>query len=158
MATINPCLWFDNQAEQAAQFYTSVFPNSKNTNISHYTEAGPGEPGSVMVVEFELDGQGFMGLNGGPMFQFSEAISFYRNCESQEEVDDLWAKLTADGGEESQCGWLKDRFGVSWQIVPRALTEMIADPDPAKVAAVMQVMLQMRKIEIQPLLDAYASV
>ena len=157
MATIKPCLWFDNQAEQAAQFYTSVFPNSTITTVSRYTDAGPGEPGSVLVVEFELDGQGFMALNGGPVFHFAEAISLYRACEAQEEVDELWAKLTADGGEESQCGWLKDRFGVSWQIVPRVLGELIADPDPVKASAVMRAMLAMRKIEIQPLLDAYAA-
>ncbi len=157
MATINPCLWFDNQAEQAAQFYTAVFPNSNITKVTRYTEAGPGEPGSVVTVEFEIDGQTFVALNGGPAFQFSEAISFYRLCDTQEEIDGLWGKLTADGGEESQCGWLKDRFGVSWQIVPRVLLEMIADPDQAKAAAVMQVMLGQRKIEIQPLVDAYAA-
>jgi predicted 3-demethylubiquinone-9 3-methyltransferase (glyoxalase superfamily) len=157
MATINPCLWFDGQAEQAAEFYTSVFPNSKITQIQRYPEGAPGEPGSVMVVEFELEGQPFIGLNGGPVFHFTEAISFYRACETQQEVDELWAKLTADGGEESQCGWLKDKFGVSWQIVPRVLSELLNDRDPAKASAVMQAMLAMRKIESQELLDAYAA-
>lgn len=157
MATIRPCLWFDNQAEQAAEFYTSVLPNSKITDVRRRPEGAPGEPGSVLVVEFELDGQPFMALNGGPAFTFTEAISFYRGCATQDEVDDLWAKLTADGGQESQCGWLKDKYGVSWQIVPTVLNELLADPDPAKAAAVMQALLAMRKIEIQGLLDAHAA-
>jgi predicted 3-demethylubiquinone-9 3-methyltransferase (glyoxalase superfamily) len=154
MEKIRPCLWFDTQAEEAARFYTSVFPNSRITDVQRYGEGSPGQPGTVMVIEFELDGQSFMALNGGPAFNFTEAISFYRDCETQEEVDDLWAKLT-DGGQESQCGWLKDRYGVSWQIVPRMLPELLRDPNPAKASAVMQAMLKMSKIETQILRDAY---
>jgi predicted 3-demethylubiquinone-9 3-methyltransferase (glyoxalase superfamily) len=155
MERIRPCLWFDTQAEEAARFYTSVFPNSRITDVQRFGEGAPGEPGAVMVVEFEIDGQGFMALNGGPAFNFTEAISFYRSCETQDEVDELWARLTEDGGQESQCGWLKDRYGVSWQIVPRALGELLSDPDPAKASAVMQAMLKMSKIETQVLRDAY---
>jgi len=155
MGNIKPCLWFDTQAEEAARFYTSVFPNSMITNVQRYNEAGPGDPGSVMVVDFTVDGTEFMGLNGGPThFGFTEAVSFYRNCEDQSDVDRLWAALT-EGGEPGQCGWLKDRYGVSWQIVPRALPEMLADPDRAKAAAVMEAMLKMTKLEIQELRDAY---
>jgi predicted 3-demethylubiquinone-9 3-methyltransferase (glyoxalase superfamily) len=155
MAKIKPCLWFDNQAEEAARFYTSVFPNSEITNVQGYSEAGPGETGSVMIVEFTLDGAEFLALNGGPAhYAFNEAVSFYRYCETQEEVDRFWATLV-EGGEEGQCGWLKDRYGISWQIVPRALPELLADPDPDRSTAVMQAMLKMRKIEIQELRDAY---
>ncbi|MFE2724817.1 VOC family protein [Kitasatospora sp. NPDC059327] len=154
MQKITTFLWFDDQAEAAARFYTSVFANSRITGITHYAEAGPGEAGTVMTVTFELDGQGFVALNGGPVFHFTEAVSLQVDCADQREVDDLWAKLTADGGEGGPCGWLKDRYGLSWQIVPRVLTELIADPDPARVGRVTAAMLRMQKIEIQPLLDA----
>jgi len=155
MATIKPCLWFDDQGEEAARFYTSVLPNSRISGVQTYGDAGPGRPGSAMVVEFVLDGAEFMALNGGPApYGFTEAVSFYRECATQDEVDALWAALT-EGGEASQCGWLKDRYGVSWQIVPRALREMLLDPDPAKANAVMQAMLKMQKIETQELRDAY---
>ncbi|UED87267.1 VOC family protein [Streptomyces profundus] len=148
--------WFDQQAEEAARLYTSIFDNSRILEIQRYGESGPGEPGSVMTVAFELFGQRFIGLNGGPEFTFNEAISLYVECESQEEVDNYWTKLTADGGQEVQCGWLKDKFGVSWQIVPKVLTELIADPDPEKSQRVMAAMLGMKKIDIQGLKDAYA--
>jgi predicted 3-demethylubiquinone-9 3-methyltransferase (glyoxalase superfamily) len=155
MAKIKPCLWFDNQAEDAARLYISLFPDSRITAVQRYSEGGPGEAGSVMVVEFILDGAEFMALNGGPAhFGFTEAVSFYRDCATQEEVDRLWAALTQDG-EEGQCGWLKDRFGLSWQIVPRALPEMLADPDPAKATAVMRAMLTMSKIDVPALRKAY---
>jgi predicted 3-demethylubiquinone-9 3-methyltransferase (glyoxalase superfamily) len=154
MSRIRPCLWFGTQAEEAATYYTSVFPHSKITDIQRYGEVGPAEAGSVVVVEFELDGQGFLALNGSPGIPFTEAVSLYFECRAQDEVDELWAALT-DGGEESQCGWLKDRYGVSWQIVPKVLNELLTDPDPAKASAVMQAMLKMRKIETQVLRDAY---
>ncbi|HET6502064.1 MAG TPA: VOC family protein, partial [Amycolatopsis sp.] len=140
MQKIVTFLWFDDQAEEAAQFYTSLFPNSKITDIQRYGDAGPGPKGSVMIVNFELDGQAFTALNGGPHFKFTEAISLYVNCESQEEVDELWAKLST-GGEESQCGWLKDKYGLSWQIVPTVLPQLLGDPDPVKAQSVMQAML-----------------
>jgi predicted 3-demethylubiquinone-9 3-methyltransferase (glyoxalase superfamily) len=155
---ITPFLWFDDKAEEAAKFYTSIFKNSKIGKMTRYDEeaAGPtGRPaGSVMTVEFELEGQEFVALNGGPMFKFSEAISFVVNCETQEEVDYFWSKLSA-GGEESRCGWLKDKFGVSWQIIPTALSAMLRDKDPVKSKNVMQAMLQMTKIDIQLLKEAY---
>ncbi|MEV0534863.1 VOC family protein [Kitasatospora sp. NPDC050463] len=154
MQKITTFLWFDHQAEEAARFYTSVFADSRITTVTHYPEEGPGETGTVMTVAFELAGQGFVALNGGPMFHFTEAISLQVDCADQQEVDELWAKLTADGGEGGPCGWLKDRYGLSWQIVPRVLTELIADPDQAKVGRVTAAMLRMQKIEIQPLLDA----
>lgn len=154
MQKITPCLWFDNQAEEAALFYTSLFKNSRITNLTRYSEAGPGVPGSVMVVNFQLEGQDFIALNGGPVFHFTEAISLSVDCESQAEVDELWAKLT-EGGEESQCGWLKDRFGLSWQIVPRQLVEMMSDPDPEKVLRVTQAMFQMTKLDIAKARQAY---
>ncbi|MGV9267993.1 VOC family protein [Kitasatospora sp. NPDC003701] len=154
MQKITTFLWFDTQAEEAARFYTSVFANSRITAVTHYAEEGPGEAGTVMTVAFELDGQGFVALNGGPMFPFTEAISLQVDCADQQEVDELWAKLTADGGAGGPCGWLKDRYGLSWQIVPRVLIELIADPDPARVGRVTAAMLRMQKIEIQPLLDA----
>jgi predicted 3-demethylubiquinone-9 3-methyltransferase (glyoxalase superfamily) len=150
MQKITPFLWFDDQAEEAAQLYTSLFDNSKIGNIARYGEAGPGEPGSVMTVQFELDGQKFVGLNGGPAHQFTEAVSFVVNCETQDEVDDLWAKLS-DGGEEGACGWLKDRFGLSWQIVPTALPLLLTDPDRDKANRAMQAMMGMKKIEIAEL-------
>jgi predicted 3-demethylubiquinone-9 3-methyltransferase (glyoxalase superfamily) len=152
---ITPFLWFDKEAEEAANFYVSVFPNSKIGSVARYGEAGPGVPGSVMTVEFELNGLRFVALNGGPEFKFTEAVSFVINCETQEEVDDFWAKLS-DGGEEGPCGWLKDRYGLSWQVVPTALMELLKDLDPAKTQRVMSAMLQMGKIEIEPLRRAYA--
>ena len=155
MQKIVPYLWFDEEAEEAATFYTSIFDNSRITNVSRYGEGAPRPAGTVLTVEFELEGQRFVALNGGPQFKFTEAISLYVGCESQEEVDELWAKLT-DGGEESMCGWLKDRFGLSWQIVPNVLPEMLQDEDPEKANRVMQAMLQMRKIEIDDLKKAYA--
>jgi predicted 3-demethylubiquinone-9 3-methyltransferase (glyoxalase superfamily) len=160
MQKITPCLWFDDQAEAAVNFYVSLFKNSKITNVARYDEAGAkasGRPvGTVMTMTFQLDGQEFMALNGGPIFKFTEATSFIVNCESQNEVDRLWDALTAHGGEESQCGWLKDRFGLSWQIVPTALGELMSDPDPAKAQRVMQAMLQMKKIDIAKLRQAHA--
>jgi predicted 3-demethylubiquinone-9 3-methyltransferase (glyoxalase superfamily) len=147
MQKITPCLWFDTEGEDAARFYTSVFPNSRIVDVAHYGSAGPRPEGTVMVVSFELDGQKFVALNGGPQFTFSEAISFQVDCESQEEVDAYWSKLSA-GGEEGPCGWLKDKFGLSWQIVPRRLMELLQDPDKEKAQRAMEAMLQMKKIEI----------
>ena len=155
MQKITPFLWFDDQAEEAAELYTSIFDNSKILDVSKYGEAGPGDPGSVMTVEFELAGQRFVGLNGGPAHKFTEAVSFAVSCETQEEVDELWAKLS-EGGQEDACGWLKDRFGLSWQIVPTALPRLLTDPDREKAGRVMQAMLQMRKIEIAELERAAA--
>jgi predicted 3-demethylubiquinone-9 3-methyltransferase (glyoxalase superfamily) len=154
MQKITPFLWFDNQAEEAMNFYASLFKNSKIGNVTRYGEAGPGPEGSVMTATFELEGQEFMVLNGGPQYKFTEAVSFFVNCNSQEEVDTLWEKLT-EGGEEGPCGWLKDKFGLSWQIIPTALGEMLSDPDPEKAQRVMQTMFQMKKIEIQTLKQAY---
>ena len=158
MQKITPFLWFDNQAEEAVNFYTSLFKNSKIENVARYDEAGAkvsGRPkGSVMTMTFQLNGQEFNALNGGPQFKFTEAISFFVNCETQAEVDELWSKLT-EGGEEGQCGWLKDRFGLSWQIVPTALGELRGDKDPEKAQRVMQAMLQMKKIDIAGLKRAY---
>lgn len=151
---IAPCLWFDNQAEEAMNFYISVFEDSEIVNVSRYGEAGPGAEGSVLVATFRLNGQEFMALNGGPHFTFSESTSFYINCETQDEVDYLWNTLS-DGGEMSQCGWLKDRFGVSWQVVPTILGELMRDEDPEKANRVMQAMLQMTKIDIAKLQQAY---
>jgi predicted 3-demethylubiquinone-9 3-methyltransferase (glyoxalase superfamily) len=150
MTTITPCLWFDTEGEAAAAFYVSIFKNSRILNVAHYGEAGPRQAGSVMTVSFELDGQRFVALNGGPEFTFSEAISFQIDCHSQEEVDEYWSQL-GDGGEEGPCGWLKDRYGVSWQIVPARLTELLKDPDPATSERVMRAMLQMKKIDIAAL-------
>ena len=155
MQKITPCLWFDTEGEEAATFYTSVFPNSKVVDVARYGSAGPRPEGTVMVVSFELDGQKFVALNGGPDFTFNEAISFQVSCESQAEVDAFWSKLS-DGGEEGPCGWLKDKFGVSWQIVPTVLPELLADPDREKSQRVMQAMLQMKKIEIDALERAAA--
>ena len=151
---ISPFLWFDHQAEEAAGFYTSIFPNSTVRTIIRYGEAGPGPKGSAMTVAFELAGQQFVALNGGPHFKFTEAISFVVNCETQEEVDRYWAKLS-EGGKEVECGWLKDKFGLSWQIVPTALIEMLQDEDPAKSQRVMKAMLQMKKLDIAGLQKAY---
>ena len=155
MQKITPFLWFDNQAEEAAKFYTSVFKNSKINHISRYTDVGPGPKGTVMTVEFELDGKKFVALNGGPRFKFDEAISFVINCESQEEVDYFWEKLTADGGEESMCGWLTDKFGLSWQVVPRVAIDMLKDKDETKSNRVMQALLGMRKLDLAKLKQAY---
>jgi predicted 3-demethylubiquinone-9 3-methyltransferase (glyoxalase superfamily) len=154
MQKIHPYLWFDNQAEEAANFYTSIFKNSKITDVQRYREAVPDHAGKVMIVNFVLDGVAFTALNGGPQFTFTEAISLYVDCESQEEVDELWSKLT-EGGEESRCGWLKDRYGVSWQIIPRTLVELMTDPDPVKANRVAEAMLTMQKIDVQRLRDAY---
>lgn len=156
MQKIRPCLWFDDNAEEAVNFYTSVFKNSKVTGVSRYGEAGPGTPGSVLTMTFELEGEEMMALNGGPIFKFNEAISLTVDCKSQEEVDELWSKLTSGGGEESQCGWLKDKFGLSWQIVPTVLGEMLSDKDPEKSKRVMEAMLKMKKIDIPALKKAYA--
>jgi len=152
---ITPFLWFDGQAEEAANFYTSIFDNSKVLDVARYGEVGPGEKGSVMTVSFELEGQRFVGLNGGPHYKFTPAISFYISCETQEEVDYFWDKLLEGGGKPSQCGWLSDRFGVSWQVVPDALIEFLQDEDREKAQRVMQAMLQMVKIDIKKLQEAY---
>jgi predicted 3-demethylubiquinone-9 3-methyltransferase (glyoxalase superfamily) len=154
MQQITPFLWFDNNAEEAMKFYTSIFKNSKIGSVRRYGDAGPGPKGSVMTGTFQLNGQEFMALNGGPLFKFTEAISFFVNCETQEEVDELWEKLSA-GGQESRCGWLKDKFGLSWQIIPRILGELLGDKDPVKAKRVMQAMLQMSKIDIKKLKQAY---
>lgn len=140
-------LWFDTEAEEAAAFYTSIFPNSRVVGVTHYTEAGPREPGMVMTVEWELDGQRFVGINGGPDFTFSEAISLLINCEDQQEIDYYWGRLS-DGGSEGPCGWLKDRYGLSWQVVPTGMDEMFADPDPQRARRAMDSMLKMSKIDI----------
>jgi len=156
MQKISPFLWFDNQAEEAVHFYVSVFKNSKVGKIARYGDAGPGPKGTVMTASFEIEGQTFTALNGGPLFKFNEAISFVVNCADQAEVDALWEKLSANGGTKSQCGWLKDKFGVSWQIVPTVLMELVSDPDPEKSRRVMEAMLQMTKIDIAKLRQAHA--
>ena len=147
MPKITPCLWFDTQGEEAAEFYTSIFPNSRIVDVARYGEAGPRDAGTVMVVKFELDGQEFVALNGGPEFTFDEAISFQIDCADQEEVDRYSEALT-DGGEQGPCGWVKDRFGLSWQVVPARLIELLGDPDEAKAQRAMAAMLEMRKIDI----------
>ncbi|MEV8229617.1 VOC family protein [Streptomyces sp. NPDC079167] len=153
MQKIRPCLWFDNQAQEAAEFYVSVFGgDSRIEDVTYWNEGSP-QAGSVLTVDFVLAGQEYLGLNGGPEFTFSEAVSLSVDCADQEEVDTLWAKLT-EGGEESMCGWLKDRYGLSWQIVPRALPELLADPDRAKADRVMKAMMGMRKLDVQALRDA----
>jgi predicted 3-demethylubiquinone-9 3-methyltransferase (glyoxalase superfamily) len=154
MQKITPFLWFNDQAEEAMNFYTAIFKNSKIGSVSRYGEGGPGPQGSVMTATFELDGQEFMALNGGLLFTFTEAISFFVNCETQAEVDELWDKLS-EGGEESQCGWLKDKYGLSWQIVPSVLSELLNDPDAEKAGRVMHAMLQMKKIDIAGLRAAH---
>ena len=154
MQKITPFLWFNNQAEEAANFYVSIFKNSKILSISRYGEAGPGPKGSAMTVVFQLDGEEFIALNGGPSFKFTEAISFVVNCETQQEVDEFWEKLSKDG-EESRCGWLKDKYGLSWQIVPTILGKLMTDPDPQKSKRVMEAMLKMKKIVIDDLKRAY---
>ena len=155
MDQITPCLWFDTEGEDAASFYTSVFPDSKVVDVAHYGEAGPRPAGTVMAVSFELNGQKFVALNGGPEFKFSEAISFQVACDDQDEVDAFWGKLS-DGGEEGQCGWLKDKFGLSWQIFPKALPELLGDPDREKSQRVMAAMLKMKKIDLDALERAAA--
>jgi len=154
MPKITPCLWFDGQAEEAMNFYVSIFKDSKVGTVSRYGDAGPGPKGSVMVATFQLEGQEFMGLNGGPQYTFSPAISFMVNCKTQDEVDHLWDKLS-EGGQIQQCGWLQDKFGVSWQIVPTALMELMRDKDPAKSKRVMEAMLKMKKLDIAELRRAY---
>jgi predicted 3-demethylubiquinone-9 3-methyltransferase (glyoxalase superfamily) len=158
MQKITPFLWFDDKAEEAANFYTSLFNNSSIEKVTRYNKASSaaaGRPeGSAMTVQFTIDGQEFVALNGGPHFKFTEAVSFVINCKDQDEIDKFWSALTGDGGEESQCGWLKDRFGLSWQVVPTALGELLSDPDPGRSGRVMQAMLQMKKIDIQTLKDA----
>jgi len=154
MQKITPFLWFDGKAEEAMNFYTSIFKTSKIGRITRYGDAGPGPKGAVMSATFQLDGQEFMALNGGPQFKFTEAISFFVNCETQEEVDELWEKLS-DGGQKSRCGWLKDKYGLSWQIIPSALGKMLGDKDPEKSQRVMKAMLQMDKIDIRRLQEAH---
>lgn len=151
---ITPFLWFDNNAEEAANFYVSIFPNSRILSANRYGAAGPGPEGSVMTISFELQGQHFTALNGGPVFKLNEAFSLFVNCETQQEVDELWQKLSAGGGP-GQCGWLKDKFGLSWQIIPSALPRMLGDKDPAKSQRVMQAMLKMKKIDVEALQRAY---
>ncbi len=154
MQKITPFLWFDGKAEEAMNFYTSIFKNSKIGNVSRYGDAGPGAKGSVMSATFELEGQQFYALNAGPQFSFTPAISFFVTCKTQEEVDEFWEKLS-EGGREDQCGWLQDKFGLSWQIIPTALGEMLGDKDPAKSQNVMMAMLKMKKIIIKDLEEAY---
>jgi predicted 3-demethylubiquinone-9 3-methyltransferase (glyoxalase superfamily) len=154
MQGITTCLWFDTQAEEAANYYTSIFKDAKITKVSYYGEAGPRTAGTVMTIEFQIEGSHFVALNGGPQFTFNEAVSFQLNCESQAEVDELWSKLS-DGGEEGPCGWLKDKYGVSWQVTPTALGELLGDPDAERSQRVMKAMLAMKKIEIDELQRAY---
>jgi predicted 3-demethylubiquinone-9 3-methyltransferase (glyoxalase superfamily) len=153
MQKITPFLWYDDKAEEAANFYVSVFKNSKVLSVTRYGEAGPGPKDTVMIVEFQLEGQEFVALNAGPRFKFTEAISFVVNCETQEEVDYFWQKLS-EGGAESQCGWLKDKYGLSWQVVPTILAELMQDKDPEKSQRVMKAMLQMKKMDISKLKQA----
>ncbi len=154
MPRITPFLWFDSNAEEAMNFYTSIFKNSKIGKTSRYGDAGPGPKGTVMTATFQLEGQEFIALNGGPLFKFSEAISLFVNCETQEEIDELWEKLSAGAGD-GQCGWLKDKFGLWWQLIPKALGEMLGDKDATKAQRVMQAMLQMKKIDVKKLKQAY---
>jgi predicted 3-demethylubiquinone-9 3-methyltransferase (glyoxalase superfamily) len=154
MKKITPCLWFDNQAEEAVNFYASIFENSKIRGMARYTEAGPGPEGSVMTVSFELNGYDFLAINGGPQFQFSPAVSFVVNCETQEEVDNFWEKLS-EGGQQQQCWWVQDKYGVSWQITPIILGKLMSDPSPRKAQSVMQAMLKMTKLDIGELEKAY---
>jgi predicted 3-demethylubiquinone-9 3-methyltransferase (glyoxalase superfamily) len=150
MPTITPNLWFDTQGLEAAEFYCSIFPNSKVTNVTYYNEAGPGPVGTVLTVDFELDGQEYTAINGGPEFTFTEAISLAINCADQDEVDYYWDKLT-DGGQEVQCGWLKDRYGLSWQVVPEGMIEILNDPDTSRGARAMQAMFGMKKLDVAAL-------
>jgi len=156
MQKITPFLWFDNQAEEAMNFYTSIFKNSKKGEVRFYPPGSPGGmAGKVLTATFELDGEEFIALNAGPVFKFTEAVSFFVKCSTQEEVDHYWNSLTADGGQESQCGWLKDKYGLSWQIIPDALGQLMGDKDPSKAGRVMEAMLKMKKIEIDKLQAAY---
>ncbi|WP_198956116.1 VOC family protein [Archangium sp. Cb G35] len=155
---ITPFLWFNTEAEEAANLYVSLFKDSKILSVSRYGDAGPGPKGSAMVVDFQLAGQRFQALNGGPIFKFTEALSLMVHCDSQEEVDTLWSKLTANGGQESQCGWLKDRYGLSWQIVPKRFVELMQDKDPKRTQRVVQAMMTMKKFDIARLEQAYAQV
>jgi predicted 3-demethylubiquinone-9 3-methyltransferase (glyoxalase superfamily) len=155
MQKITPCLWFDNQAEEAIEFYSSIFADSKIVNVMRHGKAGPGPEGEVLFVTFQLAGQEFQALNGGPQFKFTEAISLCVSCETQAEIDEKWEKLLEGGGQESRCGWLKDKFGLSWQITPPILPEMLRDKDPEKAARVMQAMMQMVKIDIATLQKVY---
>ena len=157
MPKISPFLWFDDKAEEAANFYISIFKNSRITSVARYGEAGPGAKGSVMTIAFHLDGQDFVGLNGGPHYAFSPAISFWINCETQEEVDHYWDNLSA-GGQALQCGWLTDKFGVTWQVVPSILPKLLQDKDPQKSQRVMKAMLQMVKLDIAALKQAYDKI
>jgi len=150
---ITPFLWYTDQAEEAAKFYASIFKNSKIKTVARYGDAGPGPKGAVMTIAFEIEGQEFIALNGGPQFKFTPAVSFVINCDTQEEVDDFWDKLSA-GGRTDRCGWLTDKFGLSWQVVPKTLVELIRDPDPARSKRVMEAMLQMTKIDIPTLKKA----
>lgn len=156
MQKISPFLWYENNAEEAAKLYTSVFKNSRIKETARYGEAGPGPEGTVMTVVFELDGHEFIALNGGPHFKFNEAVSFVVTCRDQEEVDHYWSKLS-DGGQESMCGWLKDKYGLSWQIVPETLDKMLTDKDPEKANKTMQAMLQMKKLDVKKLEEAFCS-
>ncbi|MFH8628546.1 VOC family protein [Streptomyces lydicus] len=151
MPKITPNLWFDTQGKEAAEFYCSVFPNSRITAVTHYTDAGPGQAGSVLTVEFELDGQGYLALNGGPQFTFSEAVSLLIECADQEEIDYYWSKLTEGGGEEGPCGWLKDKYGLSWQVAPGGMAELLNDPDRDRAARAMKAIFGMKKIDIAAL-------
>lgn len=155
MQKITPFLWFNDKAEEAMHFYLAIFKNSKPGILRRFGEAGPGKPGEVMTVSFEIEGQQFMALNGGPHFQFTPAISFFVACETQKEVDHYWEKLSADGGETNRCGWLKDKYGISWQIVPSVLGKLLGDKDAAKANRVMQTMMQMTKLDIAKLQQAY---
>jgi predicted 3-demethylubiquinone-9 3-methyltransferase (glyoxalase superfamily) len=156
MEGITPCLWFDTEGEDAANFYVTLFPNSRVVSVNRYGEAGPRAAGSVMTVDFELDGQPYVALNGGPEFKFNEAVSFQISCAGQDEVDHYWDKL-GEGGEHGPCGWLKDKFGLSWQVIPQQFLELVGDPDPAKSQAVMSAMLGMRKLVVSELQEAYDS-
>jgi predicted 3-demethylubiquinone-9 3-methyltransferase (glyoxalase superfamily) len=155
MQKITPFLWFDSNAEEAMNFYVSIFKNSKILRVSRYGDAGPGPKGTVMAATFQLEGQEFQALNGGPVYKFTPAISLFVNCETQEEVDALWAKLLEGGGREDQCGWLQDKFGLSWQIIPTLLPRLLSDKDPKKSSRVMKAMLQMKKIDSKKLQQAY---
>jgi predicted 3-demethylubiquinone-9 3-methyltransferase (glyoxalase superfamily) len=154
MQKITPCLWFDDQAEEAVRFYTAIFKNSKVRKVARCGEGGPRPKGSVLTVLFQLDGQEFLALNGGPNFKFTEALSLIVNCKTQKEVDRMWEKLS-EGGEKGQCGWLKDKYGLSWQIVPTVLAKLVTDPDPARAARVLQAMMGMQKLDIKGLKKAY---
>jgi predicted 3-demethylubiquinone-9 3-methyltransferase (glyoxalase superfamily) len=156
MNGITPCLWFDTQGEEAANFYVSLFPNSRIVSVDRYGDAGPRAAGSVMTVDFELDGQRYVALNGGPEFTFNEAVSFQISCADQDEVDYYWDKL-GEGGEHGPCGWLKDKYGLSWQVIPEAFLQLVSDPDPAKSQAVMSAMLGMKKLVVSELQEAYDS-